>query len=105
MLLEVSIKAENLAVVFEPGRLNTRDVVVLRSLPRLLEAEVVERLGHLVDEVFVDFLFEELTLFLLRAVDEVELLGFMVVLLVRVMEDVARQEGHLLGDVHLHLSA
>ena len=102
MLLEVGVKAQDLAVVFEPGRLDARDVVVLGCLPRLLEAEVVEGLSHLVDKVFVDFLFEELALFLLRAVEEVELLGFMVVLLVRVMEDVAREEGHLLGDVDLH---
>jgi hypothetical protein len=102
VLLEVGVKAQDLAVVFEPGRLDARDVVVLGCLPGLLEAEVVEGLSHLVDKVFVDFLFEELALFLLRAVKEVELLGFMVVLLVRVVEDVAREEGHLLGDVDLH---
>lgn len=103
MLLEVSIKPEHFAVVFEPRGLDARNVIVLRGLPGFLEAEVVERLGHLINEILIDFLFEELSLLLLRAVHEIELLGFMVALLVGIMEDVAWQERHLFWNIHLHL--
>jgi len=44
----------------------------------------------------------ELTLLLLGSIDEIELLGFVVVLFVGVVEDVAREEGDLLGKVGLH---
>ena len=87
MFLEICIEPQNFSIVLEPRRLNARDVIVLWSLSGLLEAHVVERLSHLIDQILINFLLEKLTLLLLRAVHEIELLGFVVVLLIRIVED------------------
>lgn len=102
MLLEVGRKTEHFAVVFEPWRLNSWNVVILRGVSFFLESSVVEAFSHLIDEVFVDYLFIELPLLLLGSIDEIELLCLVVVLLVGIMKDVPRQEGHLFWNVCLH---
>jgi len=102
VLLEIGIKSQHFSIVFEPRWLNTRNVVILRRLPGLLKAEIVQRLGHLINEILVNFLFEELPLLLLRTIYEVELLSLVVVLLIRIVEDMSGQERHLLWNIHLH---
>ena len=103
MLLEVGIIPEDLPVVFEPGGLHAGDVVVFGGFSSFHEGEVIDGGAHLVEQVLVDILFEVLPFLLYRAVDEIELLGLVEVLLIGVVEDVPGQEGNLLGDVGLHL--
>ena len=103
MLLEVGIVSEDLSVVFEPGGLDTGDVVVFRGFPGFHEGEVIDGGAHLVEEMLVDILFQVLPFLLNRAVNEIELLGLVEVLFIGVMEDMSGQEGDLLGDVRLHL--
>lgn len=67
-----------------------------------MEGKCGQSLGHFVDEISINLFFMELTLLLLGSIDEIELLGFVVVLFVGVVEDVAREEGDLLGKVGLH---
>jgi hypothetical protein len=89
MLLEVGIEAEHFTVVLEPWRLNSWNVVIFWGISFFLEGGVVETFSHLIDEVFVDYLFIELPLLLLGSIDEIELLCLVVVLLVGIMKDVA----------------
>lgn len=102
MFLEIGIEAQHLAVILEPGRLNARDIVIFGGVAFTHEGGVVEGFGHLIDQVLVDYLFIELPLLLLRPVHEIELLCLVEVLLVGVVEDVTRQEWHLLWNVCLH---
>lgn len=102
MLLEVCIEPQHLPIILEPGRLDARNVVILRRAPLLREGQIVQGFGHLIDEVIIDLLFDKLTLLLLGPVHEIELLGFMIVLLIGIMEDVAWQEGHLFRNIGLH---
>lgn len=102
MFLEVCVKAEYFSVVLEPGRLYPGNVVIFWSVSFFLEGGVVEAFGHLIDQVFVDYLFIELALLLLGSVDEIELLRLMEVLLVGIVEDVPRKEGNLFWNVCLH---
>jgi len=64
MLLEVGIVPEYLAIVFEPGGLYSRDVVVFGCFSCFHEGEVIDGGAHLVEEMFVDILFEVLSFFL-----------------------------------------
>ena len=100
--LEVGIEPQHFSIIFEPRRLDSWDVVVLRSLSGLHEAHVIDRFAHLVQKILIYIFLIELPFFLNRAVHAVELLSFMEVLLVWVVEDVTRQERHLLGNVCLH---
>lgn len=102
MFLEVGVEAQDFTIVFEPGGLDPGDIVVFWGLPLLLEGEVADGLAHLVDEVLVDVLLQELSLFLLRSVKEVELLGLVEVLLVRIVEHVPRQKRNFFRKVRLH---
>jgi hypothetical protein len=102
MLLEVGIESQHFSIVFKPRRLYSWNVVVLRWTSLFLVGEVVEGFGHLIDEVLIDLLFIVLSLLLLGAIDEIELLGFMIVLLIRIMEDMTWQEGDFLWNVCLH---
>jgi hypothetical protein len=68
-----------------------------------LEGEVAQRLSHLIDEVFINFLIEELAFLLLGTINEIELLGLVVVLLIGIVKDVAWKERNLFGDVELHI--
>ena len=89
MFLEIAVIAQDLPIILEPGRLNARDVVVLGSVACFHEGEAVDGLAHFVNQVLIDIFLEELLLLLLRAIFEVELLGFVIVLLVGIVEDVS----------------
>ena len=102
MLLEICIESENFSIVFDPGRLNPGDRVILRSSPFILEAHVIDALGKFVDEIDIDILGHILSLFLLTVIRKHKLLCFVIVLLVRIVEDVPWEEGHLLWYVGLH---
>ena len=79
------------------------NVIVLWCLSWFLEGEVAQRLSHLIDEVFINFLIEELTFLLLGTINEIELLGLVIVLLIGIVKDVAWEERNLFGDVELHI--
>lgn len=64
MFLEICVKAENLSVIFEPRGLDARDGLILRCGSGLLEGKIAKRFGHLIDEIFIDVLLEELLLLL-----------------------------------------
>ena len=102
MLLEIRIEPQHLPIIFKPGWLNARDVVILWGASLLGESQIVQCFGHLIDEVVINLLFDELPLLLLGAINEIELLGFMIILLIGVMEDVAWEEGHLFRNIGLH---
>lgn len=82
--------------------MNAGNVVILWRASLLGEGQIVQCFGHLIDEVVIDLLLDELPLLLLGPINEIELLGFMIVLLIGIMEDVAWQEGHLFGNIGLH---
>jgi hypothetical protein len=103
MFLEIGIEPQYFSVVFEPRGLNTWDVIVLWCLPWFLEGKVAERLSHLIDQVLIDFLIEELTLLLLGTINEIELLGLVIVLLIGIVEDVTGEEWNLFRNVELHI--
>lgn len=102
MFLEVSVEPKYFSIIFQPWGLYSGDVVVLWCFSGLLEGEVGEGLGHLVDEILVDLFFNVLFFFLLWSVDEVELLSFVIVLFIGVIEDMTGQKGDLFGKVGLH---
>lgn len=103
VLLEVGIEPQHFAVILDPGRLHPRDGLVLRLLPFLLKAQIGDAFGQLVNEIHIDFLAHILPLLLLAIIGVHELLSLVEVLLVRVVENVAWQEGHLLRQIRLHL--
>ena len=103
MFLEIGIESKDLAVILEPRWLYPWNGVIVWCLPLLHEGEVVDGGAHFIDEVSIDILLKELLLLLNRSVDEIELLSLMEVLLIGVMEDMARQERNLLRNVSLHL--
>ena len=81
----------------------TWNVIIFWCLSWFLKSKVAQRLSHLIDQVLIDFLIEELALLLLGAVNEIKLLGLVVILLIGVVENVTGEEGNLFGDVDLHL--
>ena len=103
VLLEVCIVAKNLSIVFEPWRLYSGNVVIFRCFSLFHEGEIIDGGAHLVDQVLVDILFEELSFLLLRAIDEIELLCFMEILFIGIVEDMSWEEGNFLWNVGLHL--
>lgn len=102
MFLEVGVEAKHFTIVLEPRRLYPWYIVIFWCGSLFLEGKVANRLAHLVDQIFIDILFKELPFFLLRSVHEVELLSLVIILFVRVMENMAWEEGNLLGKVGLH---
>ena len=102
VLLEVGIESENLAVVLDPRRLDPGDGVIFGRRPISLETQIVDTLSELVDEIQVDLFGHILFFFLTTVVGVAELLGFVEVLLVGVVEDMPWQEGHLTREVRLH---
>lgn len=104
MLLEVCIEPQHLTIILDPRRLHPRDRLILGLPPLLLEAQIRDTLSQLINEIKIDILSNILSLLLLAVVGVDELLSLVEVLLVRVVEDVAGQEGDLLWQVCLHLS-
>jgi hypothetical protein len=102
MLLEVRIESQNFPIVLEPRWLYPGYVIIFWCISLFLEGGVVETFGQLIDEVFVDGLFMELSLLLLGSIYEIELLCLVEALLVRIVEDVTREEGDLFRNVCLH---
>jgi hypothetical protein len=103
MLLEKGIEPEHLPVVFDPGGLDARDVVVFGEAALAVDQGEVEfALGHLVDQVLVVLLLQRRVFELLGVVDHAQQLRLVVVLFVWVGVDVPGQERHLFGQVDLH---
>ena len=65
MFLEVGIVTQDLPIILEPGRLNTRNVVILRSIASFHESEAIDGLAHLVNQVLINIFLQELLLLLL----------------------------------------
>lgn len=104
MLLEVSIEPQDLPIVFQPRRLHSRNIIIVRLAPlAVCEAELELPILHGVYEVLIVFLLQGAPFLLLRAINVRELLGFVEVLLVRISEYVAGQEWDLFGQVDLHV--
>lgn len=103
VLLEICVEPEDFSVILEPWGLNSWDIVILRAFPSFLEGEIADRFCHLIDQILVNIFPDELPLFLLGAVDQIELLSFVEVFLVGVVEDMSWQERHLLRNIGLHV--
>ena len=58
--------------------------------------------GKFVDEVFINFLLDILSLLLYTAINKIELLSLVEILFIGITEDVAWKERYLLGEVLLH---
>ena len=102
MLLEVCIKSKHLPIVLDPWWLNPWNGVVLWSWSVLHEGHGVDAFGHFVDQIGVDGLSHILPFFLLTVSVIRELLSLVEGLLIRVAEDVAREERNLLRNVGPH---
>jgi hypothetical protein len=102
MLLEVGVESQYLPVVLQPGCLDAWNVVVPSCLPFRVHGKVKLALGHGVEQVLIGFLLDRCRLEGRHTTLQVELVSFVVVLLVRISEDVPRKHGHLLGEIGLH---
>lgn len=103
MFLEISIISKHLSIIFKPWRLYSRNIVIFRCFSLFHEGKIVDWVAHLIDQMLIDILFEELPFLLLRSINEIKLLCFVEVLFIGIMEDMARKEWHLLWNVCLHL--
>ena len=103
MLLEICVKSEHFSVIFQPWGLDSGDVIVLRGSAVLEEGQLTQALSQLVDEILINFLFQILFLLLNTAVHEIELLGLVEILLIRITEDVTRKERYLFWNIFLHV--
>lgn len=56
MLLEVGIISEYLSIIFKPGGLNSRNIVIFWLVSLFHEGEVIDGFTHLIDEMFIDIL-------------------------------------------------
>ncbi len=102
MFLEVAIKSEDFSVVLQPRGLDPGNVIVFRGFSVLEEGKLGDAFGEFINEVYVDFLLGVLSFLLYASVNKIELLSFVVVLFIRVAEDVAGEERDLFGEVLLH---
>ena len=89
MFLEICIESKDLAIILEPRWLNSGNGVIFGCFSLLHEGEIVDGSAHLIDEIGIDVLLEELLFLLNRSVDEIELLSLVVVLLIGVVEDMS----------------
>ena len=89
MFLEVSIESQHFAVILKPWGLNAGNVIVIGCLSWSLEGEGVEGLCHLIKQMHIYFFFRVLALLLLAMVGVGELLCFVEVGFVRVLEDMS----------------
>ena len=97
MILEIGIEPEYLSFVFDPGRLNSGNRVILGLLSGLLEGQTVDTFCEFIDQMFIYVFRNILPFFLLTVIVVAELLGFVEVLFVGIVEHVPRKKRNLLG--------
>jgi hypothetical protein len=102
VFLEVTIKSEDFSVILQPWWLDSGNVIIFWGSSVLKEGKLSDAFGEFINEVFIDFLLDVLSFLLHASVNKIELLSFVVVLFIRVTEDMTWEEWNLFGKVLLH---
>ena len=102
VFLEVTIKSEDFSVILQPWWLDSGNVIIFWGFSVLKEGKLSDAFGEFINEVFIDFLLDVLSFLLHASVNKIELLSFVVVLFIRVTEDMTWEEWNLFGKVLLH---
>ena len=102
MLLEICIEPKDFSLILDPGRLDSRNGIILGAFPLFLEGQIGYTLGKFINQMLINILRNILSLLLLTMIRIGELLGFVIVLLVRIIENMSWQKGDLLWQICLH---